>query len=78
MRRRPKPEIADRALEIERMIRDVSPRNERSHAMGLALLLLGIELLEDLGVEHDAIREVFDKALDAKIPIDPRSDTTGT
>lgn len=78
MRRRPNAEILDRANEIERSLREASPRNERTRAQGLALLLVGIEVLEDLGVDHDAIRKVFDRALEAKAPEDPRSDTRGT
>lgn len=80
MRRKPSPEIAARACEIEHAHACAfctAPQRDKSQ--GLALLVLGVELLEDLGFDRDAIRKACDEVLGASAgDSDPRADTTGT
>lgn len=79
MRRKPNAEIVARAAEIEAALLNcyqTAPGRDKPHA--LALIVLGIEMLEELGVERERIRAACDKIVDTPPPPDPRADTTGT
>jgi hypothetical protein len=82
MKRKPRPEIAERSNEIEHALRCAFCTSEqRDKAQALALLMLGIELLEELGFEREKIRAACDKILDTPLPFDlpdPRAETRGT
>jgi len=75
MRRRVGPDIVKRAELVDTAMRHCHVDVDR--LTGVALILLGVELLEDDGRSPDDLRNFFEKVL-AAAPRDVRADTAGT
>jgi hypothetical protein len=72
--RQVRPDLRDRAAQIEVQLEGCV--FDRDH--GIALILLGVEVLERAGFGLPAINVLFEQMMAVPTEVDPRTDTRGT